>query len=168
MAAQNFSYMDPIFLNTELCYLGQIFLALVLGSFLGWQRDRSGKPAGIRTYALVAAGSAFFTLLSLYAFGTDSPSRVAAQILVGIGFIGAGTILHKADHIEGLTTAAGLWIAAAIGMGVAAGWYLLSTTTTLLVFIYLLIDEKKWFVKTTNTSLPIKSNRSKKTNEKTG
>ena len=96
---------------TEIYFILQTLLSLVLGGLVGWQRERWGKSAGSRTYALVAAGSTLFTILSLNAFSSN-PSQVAAQIVTGIGFLGAGSILHRENKIEGLTTAAGLWIVA--------------------------------------------------------
>lgn len=128
---------------TELQILGQIVLALVLGALLGWNRERGGKPAGLRTYALVSAGSALFTVMSAQAFGGNEPTRIAAQIVSGIGFIGAGAILHRGDHVEGVTTAAGLWMVAAIGMAVGAEFYLLSILSTLLIGAVLFINDKK-------------------------
>lgn len=135
----------------ELQFIGQVILALILGGILGWQREYVGKPAGLRTYALVSAGSALFTIVSAFAFDGREPSRIAAQIVSGIGFIGAGAILHRGYHIEGVTTAAGLWIAAAIGMAVGAGFYILSTTISLIFTLVLWADETKWFRKKTNT-----------------
>lgn len=126
----------------EIYLVGQIVLALALGAMLGWQRSHSGKWAGLRTYALVTAGSALFTILSVNAFGADT-ARIAAQIVTGIGFLGAGTILHKETRVEGLTTAAGLWMAAAIGMGVGVGYYVLSIVTSLLVFLILMYDDRR-------------------------
>ncbi len=135
-----------MFFMNQLIWLGQIALSMFLGGILGWQREYVGKSAGIRTYALVTAGSALFTILSMHAFGSASDERVAAQIVSGIGFIGAGTILHKENRIEGLTTAAGLWMASAIGMAVASEYYILSSFGTILIFILLVIDEKKWLM----------------------
>lgn len=126
----------------EIYLVGQIVLALALGAILGWQRTHSGRWAGLRTYALVTAGSTLFTLLSVNAFGADI-ARVAAQIVTGIGFLGAGTILHKETRVEGLTTAAGLWVAAAIGMAVGVGYYLLSIVTSLLVLLILMYDDRR-------------------------
>ncbi len=126
----------------ELYFFGQIVLAVVLGGILGWQREKRGRAAGPRTYALVTAGSTLFTILSLKVFGEDT-SRVAAQIVTGIGFLGAGMIIRKNEHIEGLTTAAGLWMAAAIGMAVAAEMYILSVLTTgFILAVFMLNDEK--------------------------
>jgi len=127
----------------EIYFIGQLILALILGGLLGWQRQKWRRSAGLRTYALVTAGSTLFTILSVYAFNDSDPARVAAQIVTGIGFLGAGTILHKKDHVEGLTTAAGLWMSAAIGMAIGVHYYLLSITTTLLILIILALDDKK-------------------------
>lgn len=121
----------------------QLILSLLLGGLVGWQRAHIGKAAGPRTYSLVCMGSMLFTLLSLYGFGEGDPARVAAQILTGIGFIGAGMILHKKDTVEGLTTAAGLWAIAAIGMAVGVEWFLEAIIATILMFFVLLINERK-------------------------
>ena len=115
-----------------LFFLGQLVLSCGLGSILGWQRHKIGKSAGARTFAMVAFGSTLFTLLSLSL--VSDPSRIAAQILTGIGFIGAGTIIHKKDNVEGLTTAAGLWTSAAIGMAVGFGWYIQAIIAMILMF----------------------------------
>ncbi len=127
----------------EFEYLGQIFLAVILGGILGWQRERWGKSAGPRTYALVTAGSALFTLLSIHAFSGSDPSRVASQIITGIGFLGAGTILHREQRVEGLTTAAGLWATAAIGMTVGVRFYILAVSATILMLTILILHENK-------------------------
>jgi len=126
----------------EIYLVGQIALALILGAALGWQRGRSGKWAGLRTFALVTAGSALFTILSTNSFGADV-ARVAAQIVTGIGFLGAGTILHKEARVEGLTTAAGLWMAAAIGMAVGVGYYILAIVSSALIFFVLMYDDRR-------------------------
>ena len=127
----------------DLFAIGQIALAVLLGGILGWQRENWGKSAGPRTYALVTAGSTLFTILSLTAFGTDT-ARVAAGVVTGIGFLGVGTILHKQNHIEGLTTAAGLWMAAAIGMAVGVQYFILSIASTILMFLVLQIDDHRF------------------------
>jgi len=92
-----------------LYFLLQLILALILGWAIGWQRGQIGKAAGPRTYALVCIGSTLFTILSKQAFDGADTGKVAAQIITGIGFLGAGIILHKKDTVVGLTTAAGLW-----------------------------------------------------------
>lgn len=124
-----------------LYFTGQILLAILLGGILGWQREHIGKPAGMRTYILVTAGSTLFTMLSSQAFALD-PARVAAGILTGIGFLGAGIIIHRGGGmVEGLTTAAGLWATAAIGMAVALGWYWQAVIVTVLFLIILMIND---------------------------
>ncbi len=125
----------------ELTYIIQILLAIVLGAVLGIQRERWGKWAGPRTYALVCTGSALFTLLSRNFF-SGNPAIIAGSIITGIGFLGAGTILHKENKVEGLTTAAGLWMAAAIGMTVGVERYILASIITLIILIVLMIDDK--------------------------
>ncbi|MCX6781833.1 MAG: MgtC/SapB family protein [Candidatus Magasanikbacteria bacterium] len=126
----------------QVYFIGQVILAVILGGAVGWQREIRGKAAGARTYALVTGGSALFTILSISAFPAD-PARVSAQIITGIGFLGAGAILHKESRIVGLTTAAGLWISAAIGMAVGLRYYFLAVVGTLVVLAVLMINEKK-------------------------
>lgn len=124
-------------LNWEL--LLRLVVAALLGSVIGWERERAQRPAGLRTYMLVSFGSALFTVMSSTAFvgaGTD-PSRIAANIVVGIGFLGAGTIFRAGEAVRGLTTAAGLWAIAAIGMAAGAGEYLLAIISTVLVLTIL-------------------------------
>lgn len=128
----------------EFYFAVQVLLAVVFGGLLGWQRGRRGKSAGIRTYALVAAGSALFTILSLNAFGGGETSRVAAQIVTGIGFLGAGLILHRENRVEGLTTAAGLWMAAAVGMAVGVRFYMLAAITTLVSLFLLFLNDDRF------------------------
>ena len=99
----------------------RVFIAAALGVVLGWERQRSNKDAGLRTYAMVAAGSALFTVVSIEGFTDADTSRVAAQIVTGIGFLGAGLIFRQGVSVQGLTTAAGLWSVAAIGMAVGTG-----------------------------------------------
>jgi len=129
-----------------------ILLAVMLGGILGWQRERIGKPAGPRTYALVCAGSALLTLLSAQAFLGGDPARIASQIVVGIGFLGAGLIIHRDGGIvEGLTTAAGLWVVAAIGIAVGAGWFVQAAIISVLLLIVLFIDDHKLLSKKSAT-----------------
>ncbi len=121
----------------------RLVLALFLGALLGIERIRAGKNAGLRTFALVSMGSALFMIVSeLVAnrYGLmQSPTirvdavRIASGLVEGIGFLGAGMILFQKDHIANLTTAAGVWVSAAIGMSVGYGLYLPALTTTLLV-----------------------------------
>ena len=116
----------------------RIIFSIVLGSIIGFERELTNKSAGLRTQILVCLGSCIFTILSIYGFSTavtlyplGDPSRVAAQIITGIGFIGAGTVLRNGPMIIGLTTAATLWISAAIGMTCGVGMYDVAVIATL-------------------------------------
>ena len=116
----------------------QVVLATVLGGAIGMERELSGKPAGLRTNILICVGATLFTVLSLkLAAIRGDPARVAAQILPGVGFIGAGTILHARGSVTGLTSAATIWVVAAIGMALGAGAYTEAVGTTLLVMLIL-------------------------------
>jgi putative Mg2+ transporter-C (MgtC) family protein len=115
----------------------RILVALVLGVVIGIERGISHKAVGFRTLSLVCVGSAAFTLISIYGFHDVDASRVSAQIVTGIGFLGAGAILHKGYTTKGLTTAAALWVAAAIGMACGTGMFLLAFITTLMALILL-------------------------------
>ena len=112
----------------------RFLLAVALGAGIGYQRERAGKAAGLRTHILVSSGAALFTLASIYGFGGAAVdiSRVAAGVVVGIGFIGAGVILRgqREKEVAGLTTAAAIWITAAIGLAAGAGMYLVSVIAT--------------------------------------
>ncbi len=119
----------------------RLLLATALGAIIGYQRERTKKPAGLRTHVLICLGAALFTVVSIYGFGIASdPARVAAGVVVGIGFIGAGVILHREGEIvAGLTTAATIWAVAGIGLAAGAGLYLISVVATALVLAVLLI-----------------------------
>jgi putative Mg2+ transporter-C (MgtC) family protein len=115
-----------------------LIVSAILGGFVGLERELTGKPAGLRTHMLVSLGSCLFTIVSVYDFQMD-PARIAAGIVAGIGFIGAGAVLSERDRVVGLTTAASLWVTAAIGLSTAVGNYVLSLTTTALVVATLFI-----------------------------
>lgn len=124
-----------------------IIVAAILGAAMGMQRDVAGKPAGYRTYALVSLGACVFTIIShagftSFAASSLDPSRVAAQVVVGIGFLGAGLIFVRGGHVEGLTTAAGLWVAAAIGMSAGVREYSVAVITTIIAFALLSIGPR--------------------------
>ncbi|MFP5503967.1 MAG: MgtC/SapB family protein [Candidatus Sericytochromatia bacterium] len=115
-------------------------IACLLCGLIGLEREYRQKTAGFRTHMLVGLGSTMFTLLSLHGFGASDPSRIAAQIVSGIGFIGAGAILRQGLSVRGLTTASTLWLVASIGMAVGVGWYtpaLVVTSAALLALIAL-------------------------------
>ncbi len=111
----------------------RIALALVLGAIVGFEREWAARPAGLRTHMMVAAGSAIFTVAGIYGFPGSDPSRIAAQVVTGIGFLGAGTILRTESGVRGLTTAAGIWFVAAVGVMAGAGMYLLAAAGTIVV-----------------------------------
>lgn len=116
----------------------QVILATLLGGAIGIERELSGKPAGLRTNILICVGATLFTVLSLkLSEGRGDPARVAAQVLPGVGFIGAGTILHARGSVTGLTSAATIWVVSAIGMALGAGAYTEAVGTTLLVMLIL-------------------------------
>ena len=116
----------------------QLVLAVILGGVIGLERELKGKPAGLRTNILISIGATLFTVLSMrMAVGRGDPGRVAAQILAGVGFIGAGTILHTRGAVTGLTSAATIWVVAAIGMALGTGAYIEAVGTTVLVIVVL-------------------------------
>jgi putative Mg2+ transporter-C (MgtC) family protein len=124
--------------NPELEALARVLVAGLVGFVVGIERDLEGKPAGSRTYGGVAMGAATFTVVGFVVFGNnDSAARLAAQIITGIGFLGAGTILHMRQRVVGLTTAAGMWVTAAIGMAIGFGLYILGIGVGIALFAIL-------------------------------
>lgn len=137
----NFNTLSAVV--TPLDLFIRLLLAMILGSIIGMEREAIHRPAGLRTHTLVSIGSALFTLLSIYMGWWEGqfhePGRIAAQIVSGIGFLGAGTILRQRSGIRGLTTAASLWAVAGIGMAAGAGYYLGAVLATLFVFLSLTV-----------------------------
>ena len=121
--------------TSELILVGRLLLAAILGSTVGIEREKLHKPAGLRTYMLVCLGSCLVTVISV-SFDMD-PARIAAGIITGIGFLGAGAIIAQGTNVKGLTTAASLWAIAAVGLSVGIGKYLLAIVTTVLIYIIL-------------------------------
>jgi len=121
----------------------RLIVAAALGLAVGFEREIHGHPAGLRTHMLVAVGSALFTVMSAYAFGatdpgsTIDPTRIAAQIVSGIGFLGAGAILKDGIVIRGLTTAASLWATSAVGMAAGAGEHIIAGVATAVILVSL-------------------------------
>ena len=129
--------------NREIELVARLVVALVLGALIGFERELDRQPAGFRTHSLVALGSALFTIISAYGFaGVTDPTRIAAQIVSGIGFIGAGTILHHRGGVRGLTTAASLWSVAAVGMAAGAGLLVMAVAGTILIVVVLFVLER--------------------------
>ena len=135
--------MNPdLGLGTEINLAIRLAIGLVLGAAIGFERELQRQPAGFRTHSLVALGATLFTVVSGYGFGGGDnidPTRIAAQIVTGIGFIGAGTILQYRGHVRGLTTAASLWAVAAIGMAAGAGLFIVALVGTGLILVILRI-----------------------------
>ncbi len=151
--------MISLNLGTTFAPFIYLLLAIFLGACLGTERTYAGKTAGMRTYALVSMGSCLFILISRFvipvagAYAFD-PMRMAAGIVMGIGFLCGGVIIYQNAHLSGLTTAAGLWVAAGIGMAVGYGLVSLAifaTLATLFVFIAL------WFIENKISAKPLSS-----------
>ncbi|HLT97662.1 MAG TPA: MgtC/SapB family protein [Acidimicrobiia bacterium] len=118
-------------------FLVRVAVGMGLAALIGLEREASGKAAGLRTYAMVGLGAAVFTVVSMEAFDEADTSRVAAQIVSGIGFLGAGAIFRSGPLVKGLTTAAGLWASAAVGMAAGTGHLLWAVLATLLAILIL-------------------------------
>jgi putative Mg2+ transporter-C (MgtC) family protein len=118
--------------NLELLLAGRLIFAAVLGGIIGWERENLDRDAGVRTYMAVAVGSCAFSIISQYV--TGDPSRIAAQVVTGMGFIGAGVILQVRGRVQGLTTAATLWATAAVGMAAAFGMYMLAGLCAVIIY----------------------------------
>jgi putative Mg2+ transporter-C (MgtC) family protein len=116
----------------------RLALAAVLGGVIGLEREYHRKPAGLRTNMLIALGSALFSILSVeFGAGAGSPDRIAAQVVTGIGFLGAGAILRSGENVHGLTTAATIWVNAAIGMAAGLGSYIVAAVSAAITLVVL-------------------------------
>lgn len=124
---------------TALDLMLRLFVALALGAVIGLERERQERAAGLRTVTMVSLGSCLFTIAGAYGFARTDPSRVAAQIVTGIGFLGAGTIFLRKDLVRGLTTAATIWATAAVGMAAGTAQYFEAVFTTLLILAVLMV-----------------------------
>jgi putative Mg2+ transporter-C (MgtC) family protein len=130
-------------LGNILLIIISLFLAAIFSGFIGYEREYHGHSAGLRTHILVGVGSALVMIISIYGFGSGypnrDPARLAAQVVSGIGFIGAGTIIQTGTDIKGLTTATTLWLTMAIGLAAGAGRFLIALVTTIIALITLII-----------------------------
>jgi putative Mg2+ transporter-C (MgtC) family protein len=122
--------LETVLTGHEVGLIVRLALSVVCGFLIGVERESRGKPAGISTHCFVIGGAALFTFLSL-SVDPNSPARIAAQVITGVGFLGAGMIL-KSDEgtVTNLTTAAAVWFAAALGMAIGVGWYLIGAIAT--------------------------------------
>jgi putative Mg2+ transporter-C (MgtC) family protein len=136
----------------------RLLVALALGAIVGLERERQERAAGLRTVTMVSLGSCLFTIIGAYGFPNTDPSRVAAQIVTGIGFLGAGTIFLRKDLVRGLTTAATIWTVAAIGMAAGTARYFEASFTTLLILGVLMVlkpIEKRFFKRPSEAQVSI-------------
>ena len=117
----------------------RLLLAAGLGAAIGLEREYRGKAAGLRTNILIALGSALFTAVSMTMAGANGSDRIAAQVVTGVGFLGGGAILRSGRTVHGMTTAATIWVNAAIGMAAGAGQFAIATATTVLTLIVLAV-----------------------------
>jgi putative Mg2+ transporter-C (MgtC) family protein len=132
----------------------RLLLAAGLGAAIGIERELHRKPAGLRTNILIAVGAALFTTLSVHFAGVGgTPDRIAAQIVTGVGFLGAGAILHSGVSVQGMTTAATIWVNAAVGMAAGSGQYLMATVATVITLVVLAVFAplEEWFERRTTT-----------------
>ncbi len=120
----------------------RIVLSLLLGGLIGLERELGKEPAGLRTHMLVSLGATLFTIMS-FSIGGAEPERIAANIVVGIGFLGAGAIFKEQDRVKGLTTAADLWVIAAVGMAIGLGYYFMAIVST--AFVLAILVAKRLF-----------------------
>lgn len=133
---------------TTLSAVVRLTVSLILGSLVGMERKRKGQIAGIRTFALISMGATLAMILSIYVpqeymgLKNGDPGRIAAQVITGIGFLGAGAIIQMKGSVRGLTTAAGIWMVATIGMTVGVGMYVVAFVATALILFILLILER--------------------------
>jgi putative Mg2+ transporter-C (MgtC) family protein len=135
-------------LQTDIEIFFRIIFACFLGGLIGWERERHRNivSAGIRTYGAISLGACAFGVVGMYILDSD-PSRVAAQVVTGIGFLGGGIIFRQGDYVTGLTTAATLWATAAVGLAVAFGMYVTALLTALLLFLLLYLPRMPWWKK---------------------
>lgn len=123
----------------------KLVLSMLLGSIIGFERRRRGQTAGVRTFSLISMGSTLAMVLSVYVaqkYSDGDPTRMAAQVISGIGFLGAGTIIQMKGSVRGLTTAAGIWMVSTLGMAVGCGLYMIALIATLLILFILIQLER--------------------------
>ena len=153
-----FSFLDPIRGVTFASIVCKMFLAVLCGGVIGIEREHKRRPAGFRTHILVSLGAAITIMTSEYlvtiGFSTD-PGRLGAQVVAGIGFLGAGTIIvTKNRQVKGLTTAAGLWASAIVGLGIGAGYYEVAVLGTLIIIVAeVLLARFEYFIMTKSKAI---------------
>lgn len=121
----------------EALMAGRAVLAALLGGLIGWEREHHGQEAGVRTFAAVALGACVFGLVSSHLPPPADPGHIAAQVVTGVGFLGAGVILFQRGQVTGLTTAATIWAAASVGLAIAFGMYVLGVLAAVIIYALL-------------------------------
>jgi putative Mg2+ transporter-C (MgtC) family protein len=140
--------LNALLQDPQVTAILRIALAGLVAGLIGLERELAGKAAGIRTYGLVGVGAAMFTVAAIYGFGSlDYASRIVGGVITGIGFLGAGAILHTRVHIIGLTTAAGLWVAAGVGLAIGSGLYVVGVGAGLVLFVLLQFAAPEEFIR---------------------
>ena len=140
--------MEPVLAGNELAFAVRLGLCLLFGAAIGVERELRNKPAGISTHCFVMAGACLFTFVSLR-IDPASPARIAAQVVSGVGFLGAGMIIKSESHtVKNLTTAAAIWFAAAIGMALGFGWYGVAALSTVYAIVVPRIPHVKSWLRT--------------------
>lgn len=149
--------MEVIIINT-IEIITRLFFSIIIGGLIGYEREFKNRPAGFRTHILVCIGAAVISMIQLYTVQQTTDmiiknpqlasamkadiGRLGAQVITGIGFLGAGTIIHEKGSVKGLTTAASIWVVACIGLAIGLGYYILSILSTISVFVVLVILKK--------------------------
>ena len=136
-------------IKDELVIIAQIFIAFLLGALIGLEREKHGNAAGIRTYAAVTLGAALFTLIGIYSADVTAAGRIIANVVTGIGFLGAGIIYQNNAKglTHGLTTASSVWAAAVVGVAVAYNMYFIAVAATVAIYFLLALHHFKWYIK---------------------
>lgn len=136
--------------KTELAFVLHLIISIVLGGFIGYDRERDGNDAGVRTYAAVCLGATIFTLIATHLKGdTGSSSRIIANIITGIGFLGAGIVYRNStkEGVQGLTSAATMWATAAVGVAVALNMFIVAVMSALMIYALLSLHHQAWYIK---------------------
>lgn len=141
--------IHPLDIREELVIASKLLAAAVLGAFVGYDRERHSRDAGIRTYAAVCVGAALFTCIGGHLEDVAATSRIVANVVMGIGFLGAGIVYKDADsgYSKGLTTAATVWCTAGVGVAVGLNMFAIATAGALLVYFIISLHHRPWYVR---------------------
>jgi putative Mg2+ transporter-C (MgtC) family protein len=141
--------IHPLDIREELVIASKLLVAAVLGALIGYDRERHSRDAGIRTYAAVCVGAALFTCIGSHLEDVAATSRIVANVVMGIGFLGAGVVYKDAGSggSKGLTTAATIWCTAAIGVAVGLNMFAIATAGALLVYFLISLHHRAWYVR---------------------